>query len=126
MRKLTTTVISTVCLVAGAGSATLYAQATAPVYTVYEANITDEAAYSKALFPDMSVTRRFADYARTPFKVSDVPFAEVVRPSDRLRRQLVQQCFGLFQIACVETLSEPPVHRRHQFARLPYLALVAP
>ena len=49
MRKLTTTVISTVCLVAGAGSATLYAQATAPVYTVYEANITDEAAYSKAL-----------------------------------------------------------------------------
>jgi hypothetical protein len=49
MKKLTTTVISTVCLVAGAGSATLYAQATAPVYTVYEANITDEAAYSKAL-----------------------------------------------------------------------------
>ena len=49
MGKLTTAAIGAVCLVAGAGSATLYAQATAPVYTVYEAHITDEAAYTKAL-----------------------------------------------------------------------------
>jgi len=49
MRKPTTAAFVAVCLVVGAGGATLFAQATAPVYTVYEANITDEAAYTKAL-----------------------------------------------------------------------------
>ena len=41
-----------------------------------------------------------------------------------LRRQLLQQRLRLFQIARVEPLSEPPVNRSQQFARLPHLALV--
>jgi uncharacterized protein (DUF1330 family) len=54
MRKLTTAAIGAACLVLGAGGATLYTHAaTGPmVYTVYEANVPDEAAYSKAL-PDV-------------------------------------------------------------------------
>jgi hypothetical protein len=43
-----------------------------------------------------------------------------------LRRQLLQQRLRFLQIARVETLREPPVHRRQQFARLLHLALVAP
>jgi hypothetical protein len=54
MMKLTTVAIGATCLVLGAGGATLYTQAaTGPaVYNVYEANITDEAAYTAAL-PDV-------------------------------------------------------------------------
>jgi uncharacterized protein (DUF1330 family) len=54
MRKLTTGAIGVACLVLGAGGATLYTRAaTGPmVYAVYEANVTDEAAYKKAL-PDV-------------------------------------------------------------------------
>jgi hypothetical protein len=53
MRKLTTATIGAACLVLGAGGATLYTQAaTGPAfYAVYEANVTDEDAYKKAL-PD--------------------------------------------------------------------------
>ena len=43
-----------------------------------------------------------------------------------LRRQLLQQRLRLFQIARVEPLREPPVHRSQQFSRLLHLALVAP
>jgi hypothetical protein len=42
------------------------------------------------------------------------------------RRQLLQQRLRLLQIARVEPLSEPPVNRSQQFARLLHLALVAP
>jgi uncharacterized protein (DUF1330 family) len=51
MRKLTTAAVGAVCLVLGAGGATLYTQAaTGPaIYNVYEANVTDEDAYKKAL-----------------------------------------------------------------------------
>ena len=51
MRKLTTAAIGAACLVFGAGGATLYTHAaTGPaVYNVYEANVTDEDAYNKAL-----------------------------------------------------------------------------
>jgi hypothetical protein len=51
MRKLTTAAIGGACLVLGAGGATLYTNAaTGPtVYTVYEATIKDEAAYTAAL-----------------------------------------------------------------------------
>ena len=41
-------------------------------------------------------------------------------------RQLVEQSLGFLQIARVEPLSEPPVNRSQQFARLLHLALVAP
>ena len=53
MRKLTTAAIGAACLVLGAGGATLYTHAaTGPAfYAVYEANVTDEDAYKKAL-PD--------------------------------------------------------------------------
>ena len=53
MRKLTTAAIGVACLVLGAGGATLYTHAaTGPAfYAVYEANVTDEDAYKKAL-PD--------------------------------------------------------------------------
>jgi hypothetical protein len=53
MRKLTTAAIGAACLALGAGGATLYTQAaTGPAfYAVYEANVTDEDAYKKAL-PD--------------------------------------------------------------------------
>ena len=40
--------------------------------------------------------------------------------------QLIEQRLGLLQIARVEPLSEPPVNRSEQFARLLQLALVAP
>src|SRR6476661_7720197 len=43
-----------------------------------------------------------------------------------LRRQLLQQRLRLFQIARLEPLSELPVNRSQQFARLLHLALVAP
>ena len=48
MRKLTTVAIGAACLVLGAGGATLYTHAaTGPAfYAVYEANVTDEDAYS--------------------------------------------------------------------------------
>ena len=51
MRKLTTAAIGAACLVLGAGGATLYTHAaTGPaIYNVYEANVTDEEAYKKAL-----------------------------------------------------------------------------
>jgi uncharacterized protein (DUF1330 family) len=51
MRKLTTAAIGAACLVFGAGGATLYTHAaTGPaVYNVFEANVTDEDAYKKAL-----------------------------------------------------------------------------
>jgi uncharacterized protein (DUF1330 family) len=51
MRKLTTAAIGAACLMFGAGGATLYTRAaTGPaVYNVYEANVTDEDAYKKAL-----------------------------------------------------------------------------
>ena len=51
MRKLTTGAIGAACLVLGAGGATLYTHAaTGPaIYNVYEANVTDEDAYKKAL-----------------------------------------------------------------------------
>ena len=51
MRKLTTAAIGAACLVLGAGGATLYTHAaTGPaVYNVYEATVTDEDAYKKAL-----------------------------------------------------------------------------
>jgi hypothetical protein len=51
MRKLTTAAIGAACLVLGAGGATLYTHAaTGPeFYNVYEANVTDEAAYKQAL-----------------------------------------------------------------------------
>jgi uncharacterized protein (DUF1330 family) len=51
MRKLTTAAIGAACLVFGAGGATLYTHAaTGPaVYSVYEANVKDEAAYTAAL-----------------------------------------------------------------------------
>ena len=51
MRKLTTASIGAVCLMLGAGGATLYTHAaTGPsIYNVYEANVTDEDAYKKAL-----------------------------------------------------------------------------
>jgi uncharacterized protein (DUF1330 family) len=54
MKKLTTVALSATCLVLGAGGATLYTHAaTGPeIYNVYEANVTDEAAYKKAL-PDV-------------------------------------------------------------------------
>ena len=53
MRKLTTATIGAACLMLGAGGATLYTHAaTGPaVYNVYEATVTDEDAYKKAL-PD--------------------------------------------------------------------------
>ena len=40
--------------------------------------------------------------------------------------QLLQQPLRVFQIARVEPLSEPPVNRSKEFARLLHLALVAP
>ena len=43
-----------------------------------------------------------------------------------LSRQLLQQSLRLLQITRVEPLSEPPVDRSEQFARLLRLALVAP
>ena len=43
-----------------------------------------------------------------------------------LRRQLLQQRLRLFQIARVEALREPAVHRSQQFVRSLRLALVAP
>ena len=50
MKKLTTTAIGAACLVLGAGGATLINAATGPaIYNVYEANVTDEDAYKKAL-----------------------------------------------------------------------------
>ena len=51
MRKLTTAAIGAACLVFGAGAATLYTHAAAgpAFYAVYEANVTDEDAYKKAL-----------------------------------------------------------------------------
>ncbi len=51
MRNLTTAAVGAACLVFGAGGATLYTHAaTGPAfYAVYEANITDEDAYKKAL-----------------------------------------------------------------------------
>jgi uncharacterized protein (DUF1330 family) len=54
MRKLTTAAIGAACLVLGAGGATIYTHAaTGPeFYNVYEANVTDEAAYKQAL-PDV-------------------------------------------------------------------------
>ena len=54
MKKLTTAAIGAACLVLGAGGATLYTHAaTGPAfYDVYEANVTDEDAYKKAL-PDV-------------------------------------------------------------------------
>jgi uncharacterized protein (DUF1330 family) len=53
MRKLTTAAIGAACSVLGAGGATLYTHAaTGPAfYAVYEAHVTDEDAYKKAL-PD--------------------------------------------------------------------------
>src|SRR5215467_8040760 len=50
-------------------------------------------------------------------------FVLVNRP---LRRQLLQQRLRFFQITSVEPLSEPPINRSKQFARLLHLALVAP
>ena len=51
MRKPTTAAIGAVCLMLGAGGATLYTHAaTGPaIYNVYEANVTDEDAYKNAL-----------------------------------------------------------------------------
>jgi uncharacterized protein (DUF1330 family) len=50
MRKLTTAAIGAACLVLGAGGATLINAATGPmVYNVYEATVSDEAAYAKDL-----------------------------------------------------------------------------
>src|SRR5262249_36221114 len=43
-----------------------------------------------------------------------------------LRRQLLQQRLRFFQVARVEPLREPPVHRSQQFASLLHLALVTP
>jgi hypothetical protein len=43
-----------------------------------------------------------------------------------LSPQLLQQRLRLLQIARVEPLREPPVHRSKQFARLLHLALVTP
>jgi hypothetical protein len=43
-----------------------------------------------------------------------------------LRRQLIEQRFGLLQIARIEPLAEPPVDRSEQFAGLLWLALRAP
>ena len=43
-----------------------------------------------------------------------------------LHRQLLQQRLRLLEVERVEPLSEPPVHRRQQFARLLHLALVTP
>jgi hypothetical protein len=40
--------------------------------------------------------------------------------------QLIEQRLRFFQIERVEPFREPPVNRRHQFARLLHLALVAP
>src|SRR5262249_33969922 len=45
---------------------------------------------------------------------------------DPLRPQLLQQRLRLFQIARVEPLREPPIHRSKQFARLLHLALGTP
>src|SRR4029077_2733817 len=42
------------------------------------------------------------------------------------RGQLLQQGLRLLQIACVEPLSEPPVNRSQQFARLLHLTLITP
>src|SRR5262249_22773841 len=44
----------------------------------------------------------------------------------RSLRQCVEQRFRLLQIARVEALSEPAVHRSEQFASLLHLALVTP
>ena len=51
MRKITTAAVGAACLVLGAGGAALYTHAaTGPaIYNVYEANVTDEDAYKKAL-----------------------------------------------------------------------------
>ena len=52
MRKLTTAAIGAACLVFGAGGATLYTHAAIygpAFYNVYEANVTDQDAYEKAL-----------------------------------------------------------------------------
>jgi hypothetical protein len=46
--------------------------------------------------------------------------------SGRSRRQLLQQCLRLLQIARVKPFSEPPVNRSQQFASLLRLALRAP
>ena len=40
--------------------------------------------------------------------------------------QFIEQFLGFFQIARIETFSEPAVNRSEQFARLLHLALVAP
>jgi len=49
MKKLTTAAIGAVCLVAGAGVASLYAQSNAPYYEVAEINVKDVDAYKKAM-----------------------------------------------------------------------------
>ena len=51
MRKPTTAAIGAVCLMLGAGGATLYTHAaTGPaIYKAYEANVTDEVAHKNAL-----------------------------------------------------------------------------
>src|SRR5262249_37493439 len=54
-----------------------------------------------------------------------VPIADIAREA-LLRCQLIEQRFGLLQIARVEALCEPAVNRSKQFARFPPLALVAP
>jgi uncharacterized protein (DUF1330 family) len=60
MRKLTTTAIAAACLMLGAGGATFYTSraATGPtVYTVYEANVTDEAAYAQAVMEAQKIIK---------------------------------------------------------------------
>jgi hypothetical protein len=47
--------------------------------------------------------------------------ARSCRSNKALRRQLLQQRLRVFQIARVESFSEPPVHRSQQFARLLHL-----
>src|SRR5262249_51506298 len=55
----------------------------------------------------------------------NLPIADIAREA-LLRRQLIEQRFGLLQIARIEPFSEPAVDRSKQFARLLHLALVAP
>src|SRR5262245_52406393 len=49
MTKLMTAAIGAVCLVTGAGGATLYAQSTAPYYEIAEIKVKDLDAYKKAM-----------------------------------------------------------------------------
>src|SRR5262249_16226880 len=58
--------------------------------------------------------------------IPHLPQKASARSKQPLRPQLLQQRLRFFQVARVESFSEPPVNRRQQFARFHRLALVTP